>query len=801
MKIYVPIILIVIFISTYFFKNRKKKNITKTYYLPSTNNYLVSIFDQLLKNRNWKKLQNIDLNYNENIGFIMSDLDKQNVLKSNICYGFYFENLNLLSSNIYYSKYFNSNDYFPTNIILKKNDVISNINILYNSVKKLKSKLFILKDVNNNKFKIIFKLSNNNSDNITNKLKLFPSNFLYCHEYFDSIKFSIPEININDSNIINYYNKKNIKRSLTKFFILVICKNNIFEFYKINSFLNYLCISPINDDINNLSSYFINYIDRNSNKDLIKIYENITQNNKYPSELFSELYCISNKHFKKQKLNEFKVMDKKIEAFINDFANIFYNQFICINDIFFNKNFISCFNIFTIDSIFTENNDLKILKIDNNFSNVDFSIFKYNKNIINFENIFNDILKNIEYNYKNSNELSLVTIKNKNKINKVYYLSDFQIKAYPEIVNLLKKRNYNRSMWKKQLNSNNNIDLYIGYTSKDKNIDENNKKQYLNHLHKFYNSFNITNKIEGSIYKLGDKSTFYNQLKNTNLIADFVNFSILKNSNNESFIKTSELLKIQNFIVINQTTCNRFILKPSLGSQGDGIEIIRYFEDFEKWIKTPKKYIEWSICEFLEPKLFNSLKIKDGKKRKAHIRSYFIIVNHKNTIKIYELKHRILYFAVDKYISKCVKITPDNKYSFITNLALASEERNIQYDTMEFTDDLLNYQDQIFNFRKLSKTLTEYGLKCISLLSDSDFKCFSKKKSPKNCYQILAIDYLPINKNQVKILEVNKGPGFKALKMNFNLDQIFDEIFKITIDLFNENKSYDNELKLLNRLI
>ena len=236
MKIYVPIILIVIFISTYFFKNRKKKNITKTYYLPSTNNYLVSIFDQLLKNRDWKKLQNIDLNYNENIGFIMSDLDKQNVLKSNICYGFYFENLNLLSSNIYYSKYFNSNDYFPTNIILKKNDVISNINILYNSVKKLKSKLFILKDVNNNKFKIIFKLSNNNSDNITNKLKLFPSNFLYCHEYFDSIKFSIPEININDSNIINYYNKKNIKRSLTKFFILVICKNNIFEFYKINSF-------------------------------------------------------------------------------------------------------------------------------------------------------------------------------------------------------------------------------------------------------------------------------------------------------------------------------------------------------------------------------------------------------------------------------------------------------------------------------------------------------------------------------------------------------------------------------------
>ena len=69
------------------------------------------------------------------------------------------------------------------------------------------------------------------------------------------------------------------------------------------------------------------------------------------------------------------------------------------------------------------------------------------------------------------------------------------------------------------------------------------------------------------------------------------------------------------------------------------------------------------------------------------------------------------------------------------------------------------------------------------------FRYLSPQKCPKNCYQILAIDYLPINKNQVKILEVNKGPGFKALKMNFNLNDIFDEIFKVSIDLFNEGIS------------
>ena len=164
------------------------------------------------------------------------------------------------------------------------------------------------------------------------------------------------------------------------------------------------------------------------------------------------------------------------------------------------------------------------------------------------------------------------------------------------------------------------------------------------------------------------------------------------------------------------------------------------------------------------------------------------------------MKNRVIYFAVDKYISKCVKIDEENKYSFITNLALASEERNVEYDTKDYSDDLLNYQDQIFNFRKFSRTITEYGLKCIQLLNDSDFKCFNISNKSKGCYQILAIDYLPINKNQIKILEVNKGPGFKALKVNFDLKVILDEIFSVTIDLFD---GIDNNINLneLNKIV
>ena len=85
----------------------------------------------------------------------------------------------------------------------------------------------------------------------------------------------------------------------------------------------------------------------------------------------------------------------------------------------------------------------------------------------------------------------------------------------------------------------------------------------------------------------------------------------------------------------------------------------------------------------------------------------------------------------------------------------------------------------------MSDKITEYGVRCINLVGENNLKCFNENYYDfEGCYQILAIDYLPINKNDVKLLEVNKGPGFKGLKSNLNLELIFDEIFNVTIDKF-----------------
>ena len=54
--------------------------------------------------------------------------------------------------------------------------------------------------------------------------------------------------------------------------------------------------------------------------------------------------------------------------------------------------------------------------------------------------------------------------------NKSYYISENQVKLYPEIINSLKKRNYLRNNYKKS--NNQTINLYLGYIIRNENYDE-----------------------------------------------------------------------------------------------------------------------------------------------------------------------------------------------------------------------------------------------------------------------------------------------------------------------------------------
>jgi|SaaInlStandDraft_5_1057022.scaffolds.fasta_scaffold11219_2 hypothetical protein len=808
---------------------RSTENVSKTYYInvKSSNKYvnlMADTLDYILKKRNWVKLDNMDAKNSKKIGFTFSNIDKINVLKSQINFRILTQNSEIFSDKIVFKEYFKDTDYYTNYYVLNRSNIVSNINLLYDFVKSKNNKnKFILKDPYGSLGKQILLFDHNNTSKSYKKkvqiyISLFKSQYIILDEYLDPITFSVPELSFNHSkiNIETEYGR----RSLIRFYIVVIVKNNKVEIYKVNNLFIYLAVLPsngnISKDINKLGTYITNYylgnkLRKNQMENLtddekmnINLYRDLLykDNNNYNNELFTKLFCISNDEFKRQYPDKCDLVDNKINDFITKFSEIYHDEFSCKNDKCLNDDFNSCFNIYAVDSILTKKDEFKVLEINNSPGNIMLNMYNKVKNIYNTINIFNDIFDIIEDDKSESTNLTLITNKERFLYNKTYYLSENQVITYPEIINSLKKRNYLRSLWSSLNNSNKNIDLYLGYIIKNNDLIEEDKELYINYVSAFLNNYSMTNKIEGAIFELGDKSILYNHLKNTNMIPEFVSFNIYKDEKNYKYIKTKELLEIETFINTNLSRCSRYILKPSLGSQGDGIVVIKYYEEFNDWYKKQDKYIEWTISEFLSPKLLQSLKLKEKELRKVHIRSYFIVVNDKyDNTKIYELKSRVVYFAVDKYIPKCVNVDKDNKYAFITNLALASEERNIEYDTRNYTDDLLNYQDQIFNFKKLSNLITEYGIECINILDDINIKCLNKNnKEFKGCYQILAIDYLPVNKNNIKILEVNKGPGFKALKVNFNLEDIFDEIFKVSIDKFDGIEYSDSELKYLNRV-
>ena len=786
-------------------------------------NYFYDCCRLFLKSQNWEELLKYEAKKDNIIGFCIYNNKQNYIIKSQINYGFFTQQDNIFSNKIRLIEAFKNKEYFNDVILLRKTNNDFSYDNLINEINKKskKHRYYKKKGLDYSNGKQIFILdkkdkSKNYIKNLNNFLNSLVSSIFIIDKLYDTIKFKVNEINYNESKL--NIESKHGRRSMIRFFIIVFLKDDKIYFYKYKNLCVYLNVLPsygnLEIDIKNPGSLISNYfngkkLDKKYTKNLndsnllnVNTYRNISYESnekKYPNELFSELFCLSNEDIIQKDESTFNLINNSINKFIQDFAEIYGEEINCKNAKCFNKNFKSCFSIFTVDSIFTKENKLKILDINSNLSSINLRIFKKNKNIFNIYDVLGDIFKLCE-NKDNIDKFELIHLQDKQEIKKLYFLSEQQSSMYPEMVKSLNKRNLSRSLWRNPLNNNdNNINLYLGFVVKTESISDE-KELYLDYLTFFLGEYSITNKMTGAIYDLGDKTDLYNSLKGDVMIPDFVDFNIFRGKNTNNYINTSKLLEIQNFISSNQSICSRFILKPSLGSQGDGINVIKYYEQFLDWYKNENKYEEWTISEFLNPKLFKNKKLNDNINRKAHIRSYFILVRDKNdNFDIYELNTRLLYFAVDKYDEDCVVMNKDNKYSFITNLALASEERNINYNTDNYTDLLSNYDDQIFNFKKMSDKITEYGVRCINLVGENNLKCFNEKYYDyEGCYQILAIDYLPINKNDIKLLEVNKGPGFKGLKSNLNLELVFDEIFNVTIDKFLGNEIID--LKFLRKV-
>ena len=90
----------------------------------------------ILSDRGWKQLTNEDAKNVDKIGLVFSNSNIKNTLKSQINYRVFTQNHDIFTNKIYFSEYFKDTNYFSEYSVLNRSNVMNNLNILYDVVKK-----------------------------------------------------------------------------------------------------------------------------------------------------------------------------------------------------------------------------------------------------------------------------------------------------------------------------------------------------------------------------------------------------------------------------------------------------------------------------------------------------------------------------------------------------------------------------------------------------------------------------------------------------------------------------------------
>ena len=865
----------------------------KTFYLNIVKNNnvfimnLIKILRSVLLSMCWTELSDSEVEGAKTIGFSFSN-QKTIIIKSIYNYRIYEFNYKVLTNKSkfydlidkkYVPDYYNLNN-DPTAIFAK----ITELNAIT-------GKQYLLKDpmgsmgINIVDIKTIKKIEDLNK--ILANFKDIQKSGVNISELVNSIvikkdKIVIDNVEIRKADTVG-------RRSVIRFlFMLNLTRSNI-HLYRYDNFYSYLTLEEKNDILDPIN-YITNIVYRSKN-DIDTQYNasNIYKDKKSQDyaliqKIISGQIDISNigKHYVASKdeikssigNEKFLKLDSSINEFCSSLLDKLKKIISCKNDFIFNDDFEGCFNVFAIDCIYTQSDELKILEINTSpgtldlTNNEEFKHFKFSGTRLVIDAIHSAIKLQTEC---IPNDFKLVKSEARYVPSFYAFVGKQRFKNYPEITDNLIKRGYNINIWKPPYNKKSSrinygdlampkkagsseegdeamseeFEMEGGATGKtilkeDFEEDIDNTKEVISTLdsHKYYDT---TNKIIEIATILGDKRSYYDtiatKIKNkeipeSDIIAPYIGFKLKADpaKNNEYVLLDEEgtntkLDQIKTWID-QQTkgrTNIRFIIKPDKGSQSSGIKIIEgNLTKFNEWVTTnydEKKYINWTMSLFIEGDttsgnklttfhLANEAKgatknvaisgLKLNDQRKYHIRGYFLIskTTSDTDITIYFIDRPIIYLAGMAYTT-----TPsqdESKFVNLTNLARTTEylakknieNVNIDLFTEGYTKDAFvgtgpTKIDQA-KYDKIMQQVLEKGM--ISIMAIKDNLSCINKSSPdyKGCYHLIAIDYhVEKNTNNVYILEVNQGPGMKALRINYNLGEIYDNILGLTIDKIN----------------
>jgi len=248
---------------------------------------------------------------------------------------------------------------------------------------------------------------------------------------------------------------------------------------------------------------------------------------------------------------------------------------------------------------------------------------------------------------------------------------------------------------------------------------------------------------------IGNKNLLYKELEKIPSARKYLVFNYSVDSSSIDYKKIEKLF--QKYKVM--------IFKPIGGFAGSGIEVFDDFDNFFKYCQSNKsfsKYRNWVLQEYI----INPMLI-DGKK--FHIRGYYLV--HQN--KKYLMDEGEIWYT---------------KKDFVLRNFEDSDIHGLKYNQFLIKNPLSVkiYPEDLDVNEKIKEVIREQFEHLFHLVGKIDkyFKCFPESK---DCYQVLGFDVMITENYQVKLIEINSGPGIPSLNVPYS-KELFENQIKLMVD-------------------
>jgi hypothetical protein len=236
------------------------------------------------------------------------------------------------------------------------------------------------------------------------------------------------------------------------------------------------------------------------------------------------------------------------------------------------------------------------------------------------------------------------------------------------------------------------------------------------------------------------------------------------------------------------------IVKPTNGSQGKGIVVVRDPNTYSLWRQLLVVQKEWGYDAFLLSTYIANPCLYRGKK--FNVRFYVLLFLENSELRAYLMNYQLVYYALLEYEaslnteaslnSRFLQEDAD-KMRNLTNLQIAVDMNRKYGLGHKMTDSLDLFERMSFSLETRNRVLTQFTKIARETLAATraEFRGLNRYVPNSANYNLIAYDTMLDANYQLHFIEVNRGAdmvGLYTLLGEPSLVSIFEEVFDICVD-------------------